>query len=420
MSGLRNGSDHPDREQVSNVGRRHRLGRYWLAAFMGLTTVAIVVLGALLYTISNDSVGLVAFETQVNPATILPPGATSVETLREDQLLGTLAENLSANELKALHAQEPLTERSQANLVYLVNERVLGRSVADSWSLAASLLDRSAIEAEVARKHPGATLRFHPWVNLHFLTAPQSSNALYAGIRTAILGSLWMITLTMLIAVPIGVGAGVYLEEYANRERRIIHLIQTNINNLAAVPSIIYGMLGLAVFVRALEPITSGAVFGATDGTTASGRTILSAALTMALLILPLIIVNAQEAIRAVPSSLRDASYGVGATKWQTVRAHVLPNALGGILTGTILSMSRALGETAPLLVVGVSTYVTVDPTGPFSKYTVLPAQIYQWTSRPQAEFRNIAAAASVALLLLLLLLNASVIYLRRRSKVRH
>ncbi|MEW5960348.1 MAG: ABC transporter permease subunit, partial [Chloroflexota bacterium] len=154
---------------------------------------------------------------------------------------------------------------------------------------------------------------------------------------------------------------------------------------------------------------------GLADPTTANGRTIFSASLTMALLILPLIIINAQEAIRAVPQSLRQAGMGLGATKWQTIWAHVLPNAIPGILTGNILAVSRAIGETAPLVVIGASTFITVDPTNPFSKFTVLPIQIYQWTSRPQAEFRNLAAAAIIMLLILLLTLNASAILMRNR-----
>jgi phosphate transport system permease protein len=171
--------------------------------------------------------------------------------------------------------------------------------------------------------------------------------------------------------------------------------------------------------VRALETLTSGALFGAVDPTTANGRTILSASLTLGLLILPLIIINGQEAIRAVPGSLRQASYGLGATKWQTVWHHVLPSALPGILTGTILAISRAIGETAPLVVIGASTYITFDPDGPFSKFTTLPIQIYQWTSRPQDEFRNIAAAAIIVLLILLLSLNASAVLLRNRFSRR-
>ena len=177
--------------------------------------------------------------------------------------------------------------------------------------------------------------------------------------------------------------------------------------------------MGLALFVRLLNQVTSGAVFGFTDPTTANGRTLLSAGWTLALLILPLIIINAQEAIKAVPNSLREASFGMGATRWQTVWNHVLPSALPGILTGTILAVSRAIGETAPLVVVGASTFITFDPTGPFSKFTTLPIQIYQWTSRPQGVFRNLAAGAIIVLLLILLSMNAIAVILRNKYSRR-
>jgi phosphate transport system permease protein len=237
-------------------------------------------------------------------------------------------------------------------------------------------------------------------------------------VRTAVLGSLWMIALTIMVALPIGVGAAIYLEEYA-ADTLVNRAIRTNINNLAGVPSIIYGMLGLAIFVRGLEPVTSGTLWGAADPSTANGRTILSAALTLALLVLPLIIINGQEAIRAVPVSLRQASYGLGATQWQTIWHHVLPGALPGILTGTILAISRAMGETAPLVVIGAATFIAVDPSGPFAKFTTLPIQIYQWTARPQEQFRHIAAAAIVVLLILLLTLNATAVLLRNRFSRR-
>ncbi|MBP7963781.1 MAG: phosphate ABC transporter permease PstA [Caldilineaceae bacterium] len=253
---------------------------------------------------------------------------------------------------------------------------------------------------------------------MDFITSPQASVPEDAGVRTAILGSLWVILIVIVVSMPLGVGAAVYLEEYAG-DNRLNRLIETNINNLAGVPSIIYGMLGLAIFVRILEPITSGAFLGTVDPTTANGRTVLSAGLTLALLILPLIIINSREAVRAVPSSLRQASYGLGATKWQTIWHHVLPSAMPGILTGTILSISRAIGETAPLVVIGASTFIVVDPSGPFSKFTTLPIQIYQWTSRPQDEFRNIAAAAIIVLMIMLLTLNASAVILRNRFSAR-
>jgi len=192
-------------------------------------------------------------------------------------------------------------------------------------------------------------------------------------------------------------------------------VIQTNINNLAGVPSIIYGILGLTIFVRGLEPFTIGSLFGVVESSTANGRTVLSAGLTLGLLVLPLIIINAQEAIRSVPRSLRLAGYGLGASKWQITWAHVLPNAMPGILTGTILSISRAIGETAPLIVVGASTAISFDPSSPFSKFTTLPIQIFQWTARPQAEWRHLAAGAILVLLVLLLGLNAAAIVLRNR-----
>ncbi|MCY3832741.1 MAG: ABC transporter permease subunit [Chloroflexi bacterium] len=344
-----------------------------------------------------------------------------------------------------------------------------------------------------------------------------------------------------LTALPIGVGAAIYLEEYA-QHGFINRLIETNVRNLAGVPSIIYGMLGLAIFVRALAPVTSGIIFGynfdapsvetvieriaphfdgeirfdggaftsdsdeidapmlarvvdvflrfgspslamlgnssvvdmsqalaealaievdvtftgadeahdidargsayrfdvaadapISDDTfdqlmaslvrlnsfSPNGRTLISAGLTLALLILPIIIINAQEAIRAVPAAIREASYGLGATRWQTIWRSVLPAALPGIMTGTILSVSRAVGETAPLIVVGAATFLVADPTSPFSQFTALPIQIYQWTARPQGQFADIAAAAIIVLLALMLTLNAAAIFLRNRYSIR-
>jgi phosphate transport system permease protein len=246
-----------------------------------------------------------------------------------------------------------------------------------------------------------------------FLSSFPSRRAENAGILSAAVGTSLIMLVTSVVALPVGVAAAIYLEEYA-RDSWINRLIRTNINNLAGVPSIIYGMLGLAIFVRMMEPVSSGAVFGLVeDPTTANGRTVLAAGLTLALLVLPVVIINAQEAMRAVPDSLRQAGYGLGGTKWQTIWSHVLPTALPGILTGTILAVSRAFGETAPLVVIGASTYISSDPTGPFSKFTALPIQIYQWTARPQSEFRNLAAAAILVLLVLLLILNATAVLLR-------
>jgi phosphate transport system permease protein len=319
---------------------------------------------------------------------------------------------------RRLENDQPFSERSRENVYELILERVVEPRTVQQWTLLESLFQRTEIEAQAAQDYPNAELRFESWLDRRFIASPQSGDPMRAGARTAILGSLWTIAVAIMFAFPIGVGAAIYLEEYAG-ENLINRVIQVNINNLAGVPSIIYGILGLAILVRALEQFTSGAVFGYTDPTTANGRTVLSAGLTLGLLILPLIIINSQEAIRAVPNSLRQASFGLGATKWQTVWYHVLPSALPGILTGAILAISRAIGETAPLVVVGASTFITVDPDGPFAKFTTLPIQIYQWTARPQDVFRNIAAAAIIVLLVLLLSLNATAVVLRNRFSRR-
>jgi phosphate transport system permease protein len=296
----------------------------------------------------------------------------------------------------------------------VIDDVVEPKDIVGTWPLVESLTRKEEILAEVEQEHPQATVEFTSWIDPQFVTSPQSSDVLEAGVRTALLGSLLIIAITIVVALPIGIGAAIYLEEYAS-DNWLNRTIQTNINNLAGVPSIIYGMLGLAIFVRMLEPLTSGAIFGLTDPTTANGRTILSAGLTLAILVLPVLIINVQEAIRAVPNSLREGSYGLGGTQWQTIWHHVLPNAMPGILTGAILSISRAIGETAPLVVIGAATYITFDPDSPFSKFTTLPIQIYQWTSRAQGEYHNIAAAAILVLLMLLLSLNATAILLRNR-----
>ena len=372
---------------------------------------------------------------------------TTLADLPQDDLVRMLAANISVGRGRALEREQRFYEsalvfespevwnevcaseerplgctsepRSQSEIYDLVVQEVVQPDVVKTYQLSDSLLQRRSIAQEVAQQYPNGKLEFRSWLTANFVTDPQSSTPEFAGVRTAILGSLWVIGITVLFSFPIGVGAAIYLEEYA-ADNRLNRLLQTNINNLAGVPSIIYGILGLAVFVRALEILTSGAVFGAVESTaSANGRTILSAGLTLGLLILPLLIINAQEAIRAVPISMRQAGMALGATKWQTTWHHVLPSALPGILTGTILSISRALGETAPLVVVGASTFITVDPSSPFAKFTTLPIQIYQWTSRPQAEFRHIAAAAIVVLLVMLLSLNTTSIYLRNRYSRR-
>jgi phosphate transport system permease protein len=239
-------------------------------------------------------------------------------------------------------------------------------------------------------------------LNVSFLTSFASRFPERAGIKAALAGSVWILGLTAAISFPISVAAAIYLEEYAPRGWPT-KAIQTNISNLAGVPSIVYGILGLALFVR----------------TMGFDRSVLSGALTLSLLVMPVIIMAAQEAIRAVPKTIREAAYGLGATRWQVVSYQVLPMALPGVLTGTILALSRAVGETAPLIMVGAVGFLAFTPKDISDQFTVLPLQIYSWISRPQDEFRELAAAGIIVLLLLLLTMNGVAIILRNRAQVR-
>jgi phosphate transport system permease protein len=239
-------------------------------------------------------------------------------------------------------------------------------------------------------------------INWSFFTNLPSRHPEKSGIYTALAGMVSLLVFTLAIALPIGILSGIYLEEYGKRNR-LAKIIEINISNLAGVPSVIYGILGLQVFVR----------------WSAMGNSILAAAFTLALLIMPVIIVSTREAIKAVPNSLREAAYGLGATKWQTIRRVVIPTSFGGILTGVILSVSRAIGETAPLIVVGALAYVPFIPEGPMDQFTSLPIQIFNWTSRPQQGFIVNAAAGIIVLLLFTLILNGIAIYFRNRWQKR-
>jgi phosphate transport system permease protein len=219
-----------------------------------------------------------------------------------------------------------------------------------------------------------------------------------AGIYTAVMGTIWILGLTTLIAFPIGVGAGIYLEEYG-KKTKLASLLEINIANLAGVPSIIYGLLGLEIFVR---------IFGL-------GGSVLAGSLTLALLILPIIIVATREALKAVPSSIKDASMALGASKWQTIWNQTLPASIGGVLTGVILAISRAIGETAPLIVVGALAYVPFAPSTPMDEFTVMPIQIFNWVSRPQHGFSVNAAAAIIVLLIITFMMNGVAVYFRNK-----
>ena len=258
-------------------------------------------------------------------------------------------------------------------------------------SLAIGFLTLGALLAQVF-------LEGYKWVDAVLFFEPPSADPLIAGARPAILATIYLGIIIIVLSVPLGVGTAIYLEEYANRDRWYNRMLEVNIQNLAAVPSIVYGILGLAFLVRGLG----------------LGRVLLAGAMILTLLVLPTVIIAAREAIRAVPDSIRQGAYALGATKWQVVWRQVLPAATPGIATGSILALSRGLGETAPLLLVGALTYVAFDPTI-LGDFTALPVQIFQWVARPQEDFRILAASGIIVLLLILLTLNAFAIWLRNR-----
>jgi phosphate transport system permease protein len=275
--------------------------------------------------------------------------------------------------------------------------------VQETWPLWDGIFRRDEIKAEAAAEYPDATFEFYSWINLDFFTNFPSRYPELSGFRSPILGSLLVIGLTALLTLPLGVAAAIYLEEYGGKGW-FSRFIEVNIANLAGVPSIIYGLLGLAIFVRAWEGFTGG-------------RTVIAGALVMTIVSMPIVIVAAREAIRAVPPSIREAAYGVGATKWETTWSHVLPYALPGVLTGMILAMSRAIGETAPLITIGALTYIAFDPQGLRDSFTVMPIQIFNWVSLPQQAYHNLASAGILVLLVLLLTMNAIAIIVRKKTE---
>lgn len=429
----------------SDVAQRNSRASLMHRLYFGSLLIAFAVLILLLLNIVNQSFGLVAQRFAVDPDTLAgkPLIELSAPELAEvllqnapRRLLVLVRDNLFSGdptnftsttfgeivgaggsvpeELRDLTPRD-LTESDRAaafatllgtnltveELQALVDFEIVKTEIDKGWPLHESLLNRAAIEDEVARNYPGAELVLKSWLSPRFIASPLSAKPVETGIRQAVLGTVWLLLFTVLIAFPLGVGAAIYLEEYAE-DTWYNRLIETNIRNLAGVPSIIYGMLGLTVFVRALEGFTGG-------------RSILSGALTLSLLILPIIIINAREALRAVPSTIREASYGLGATRWQTISRQVFPTALPGIMTGTILGLSRAIGETAPLFGIA-TTFINTDPTSPFSRFTVLPIQIYSWTGQPSELFRFNASATIILLLVILLTMNSIAIVIRNRA----
>lgn len=411
----------PQQERGGAAGRRAALAmttpgdRRRLAArkrkgavFRVLTGVPVVLAIALIVTLFAD----VASDT-VSWQVVEPDGSGRTWSFAEGFRLTGTWEHIARLELEA-RGEDPKTVlddpeerrefrlRNRVELLWWVDGQPLRWAVSNSrddtvddvgfWQ---GLREREAMLAGLAE---GEQLRLNPWFDAAFFRKNASRTPIMAGLSSALIGTLWVIGLVIVIALPIGVGTAIYLEEYAG-DGWLTRLIEVNIRNLAGVPSIVYGILGLYAFVRLAN----------------LGPTVISAALTLALLILPVVIIAAREAVKAVPSTLRQASYGLGATKWQTVSRVVLPNAVTGIVTGVILAVARAIGETAPLLLVGAAAFIPRVPDGPFATYTVIPIQIYSWVAENDREFAHVASAGIVALLLVLIALYAAAFWIRRR-----
>ncbi len=399
---------------VRQSGKRRRKAGFWLVVFHTALLIAILSLVAVIASIIDGAFGYVALRYEINPES-LALNHVNYKDLDKNGLIDLLflqakafAEDpntgISQRRLDALAFDLAIQDRTQQDLIDLLETELLNPAIEKSWTLWTSLFDQKQIDDWLATQELGLVIEFRSWLNLDFLAGSQSPNLYDNGIRNSIFGSLLVVLLTFLISFPLGIGAAVYLEEFSNPRNWFSRLVQINIYNLAGIPSIIYGLIGLAVFVRSMDGLTHG-------------RSILSASLTLSLLVLPMLIINSQEALRAVPKSTRDASFALGASVWQTVWHHVLPMAMDRIVTGTMIAVSRALGETAPLLVLGAASFLQDDLASVFSRFSALPIQIYQHISRPQAGYRNSAAAAIIVLLVLIFVLNASAILMRKRNK---
>ncbi len=355
---------------------------------------SILILVVLLLQILNNNLGYVMYEYTIGEKDLFN---TSLEKVNKKEIITLLQNKLRPALRRNLTKNIPLESQNIGTLQTYLRKYIMKEKITKSWSLYESLTKKDEIFAKA--NNSKNRIKFYYWLNSTFIFSRQSSEAGRTGIRTAILGTLWIIAIAALSSIPFGIATAIYLEEYA-KKNILTNIITANIYNLAGIPSIIYGLLGLALFVRILEPITQG-------------RTLFSAGLTLGLMCLPMVIINSQEAIKAVPNTLRYSSYALGATKWQTIIHHILPYSLERIITGIILALSRVVGETAPLVVVGAATFISVDPSNIFASFTALPIQIYQWASRPQHIYYNTSSAAILVLLILIFAISVIPITIR-------
>ena len=399
-----------DREHTKLVARKRRGAAFRVVTFIPVVLAVILIL-ALLADVSLNSISWQVVEPRGSGQTFAwVEGFRGFGTWGRIVRLELAAQGLSAQEVEALFADSDelrkFRARNRVELMWSANGQPWRWVVASSrdrreedYGLFTGLWNRSAL---LEGLEEGQNLYLNPWLDLSFFRKNASRTPIMAGLVSALFGTLWVIGLVILISLPVGVGTAIYLEEYAP-DNSYTRFLEVNLRNLAGVPSIVYGILGLSVFVRLAR----------------IGPTVLAAALTLSLLILPVVVIAAREAIRAVPDSLRQASYGLGATRWQTVSRVVLPNAVNGIVTGMILAVARAIGETAPLLLVGAAAFVPRLPDGPLSTYTVIPIQIFSWISENDPEFQHVASAGIITLLGVLFLLYAFAFVVRRRFERR-
>lgn len=399
-----------DSTQLDLFRVRQRTGVAWLSLLVLVAAIACIMILWLLLGIVNDSFGYVLVTYEVQPP-------QEIQSYDEAGLADLLREYATAGIVRRYEQEAPLQELPRRRLRDLVERHVFQPTVVETWSLSESLFGTASIRAALAEV-PQADLRFRAWVRLDFLTRPVDRDPLETGIRTALLGTVWIVLLSLLIAFPIGVATAVFLTEY-DRGGWFSRFVRSNIETMASVPSIIYGILGLTLFVRALGPVTSGALFGV-DGAGAIGRTVLSAGLTLAILVLPSIVINSRDILEQVPRSYREACYAVGASRSAVVLRRVLPAVMGRLITVLFLGISRVIGETTPLLVVGAAAFISVDPENIFSRFTALPVQVFNWSARPGEEYQRLAAAAIIVLLALSTAINVGLRalskYLEKRS----
>ena len=398
------------REHTKLVARKRRGAAFRVMTFVPVVLAVILIL-ALLADVTLNSISWQVVEPRGSGQTFAwVEGFRGFGTWGRVVRLELAAQGLSEQEVEALFADSDelrkFRARNRVELMWSANGQPWRWVVANSrdrreedYGLFTGLRNRSAL---LEGLEEGQNLYLNPWLDLSFFRKNASRTPIMAGLVSALFGTLWVIGLVILISLPVGVGTAIYLEEYAP-DNTYTRFLEVNLRNLAGVPSIVYGILGLSVFVRLAR----------------IGPTVLAAALTLSLLILPVVVIAAREAIRAVPDSLRQASYGLGATRWQTVSRVVLPNAVNGIVTGMILAVARAIGETAPLLLVGAAAFVPRLPEGPLSTYTVIPIQIFSWISENDPEFQHVASAGIITLLGVLFLLYAFAFVVRRHFERR-